>query len=540
MTAAAPTRRSSSVLRHEWDLFLAQLRQIRDQVVNYIFALTFERGEWRGRAVTIAFLVLIGLMTLRAHRLPEWGEHIRNVFIYFFNPAAAQSFGTNPLADMLTFALGGWPIVLRYLPVLVLPYLISMHNASRYLADIFEIQIELARTFIWEVALGGGREMARIREGEFMNRDESLIYTIGGPGYVMVEMDSAALFEKPDGTPHVIGPTVNGPARLTGFERFRQAIDLRDQHIRLDDGQDVGERSRDGIIVKAADVHIRFSVDRGGKDKNLRGPHPYRSDQVIEKLIYEEPRSVSKSSSDPSGTGKYHSRSSSLPITSLLRAEFKRFIGERRLTEFLASYSGPEVKRVNDLRNAVEQQKQTLLPDNGSAETAARNERSPKFMARPEVTELFREQFRYLYLEKGLELVWIDVGTWKTPAAIVPEHHFEAWLISTRNAVEGSERAIESFARKAFLEKTIRMIQNIPIERYSKVYKVRSIKHREAVGMLVSGYREQLVEAREFLAKELSKDSAPPELRRNLATLDDAIAYIEEILANSQFHWPRY
>ena len=114
-------------------------------------------------------------------------------------------------------------------------------------------------------------------------------YLIGGPGKVIVDLDSVTLFERPDGTPRVIGPTANqqlGRATLQGFERFRQAIDIRDHYADLS----VTSRSRDGIPVTATDVHMMFSVHRGGKKATREFPYPF-SEKAIEQLIY---KSLSK------------------------------------------------------------------------------------------------------------------------------------------------------------------------------------------------------------------------------------------------------
>ena len=61
---------------------------------------------------------------------------------------------------------------------------------------------------------------------------------------MVVELDSVALFERADGTPHVIGPTGNklgGKETLEGFERFREALDIRDHYVDL---RDQNERSK--------------------------------------------------------------------------------------------------------------------------------------------------------------------------------------------------------------------------------------------------------------------------------------------------------
>lgn len=539
MTTLASSGRPRSMLRYEWDQFRAQVREIRDWVVNSIFALSFGRAEWRGRTLTLLFFVLVGLVALRAHRLPEWTEHFRNVFIYLLNPVVRPTFATNPITDTLRFALDGWPTLLRYLPIFVLPYLFALHNASRYLADIFEIPVDLARKFIWEVALGGTSEIGVIREGEFKNRDDSLIYAIGGPGYVIVDMDSAALFEKPDGTPHVIGPTVHGPAPLSGFERFRQAIDLREQHIRLDDLEDIAGRSRDGIRVRAADVHIRFSVDRSRKERNLRQPYPFKSDQVIEKLIYEEVREVGQRLEDIPGANS--SPSSILSATKLLHAEFRKFIGEHKLTEFLASYGESEASKMDAHKTAIDQRQRTVTPDKGFEAEEIVKEKVPAFTTRPALTELFSRRFTRLYPE--LELIWMDVGTWKTPVSIVPENHLDAWRLSGENTVKGNKAFIDAQEQRAMLDKIIAMIQNTPIEKYRTVLvtKNREISPRQAVGSVVNGYREQLIEARGFLQDELlKKDADKRGIQNDLDILEEAVNFITRILDNNKYHWVHY
>jgi hypothetical protein len=531
MSTAAPSGRPRSLLRYEWDLFRAQVRELRDQIINFIFALSFGRAEWRGRTVTLLFLILVGLVALRAHRLPEWADHFRNIFIYLLNPVVRPTFVTNPITDTLRFALDGWPTLLRYLPVFVLPYLMAMQYAARFLADIFEKPIDLARKFVWEVALGGTSETAVIREGEFANRDDSLIYAIGGPGYVVVEMDSAALFEKPDGTPRVIGPTVNGPVPLTGFERFRQALDLRDQHIRLDDGQEISGRTLDGIIVGASDVQVRFSIDRGGKEKTLRTPFPFKSQQVVEKLIYEEPRTVTEESVELAAGHPYRGRSQILSITKILHAEFKRFIGKHKLTEFLASYGETEFRKLTEQKAAIERQRQSVLPEAATPDQPAdKEDRLPKFTARPEITERFRDKFDHLYRAMGLELVWIDIGTWKTPQAIVPELHLEAWKVSSENVEKGTDLHFQRVERTALVNKAIQMIRNMPIERHHKISRQQSIKHRDMVKHIVSGYREQLAEARDFLERELlKKEGNTTRVIRDLEEISDAIKHIDQV-----------
>jgi hypothetical protein len=99
--------------------------------------------------------------------------------------------------------------VFQYLPIFLAPFFIALQSAAIYLADIFELSdVRVARSFIWEVALSGSDETIRITKGDIADEHRtSSNYLIGGPGKVIVDLDSVALFEKPDGTPHIIGPT---------------------------------------------------------------------------------------------------------------------------------------------------------------------------------------------------------------------------------------------------------------------------------------------------------------------------------------------
>ena len=169
--------------------------------------------------------------------------------------------------------------ILQYVPVFLAPFFIALQSAAMYLADVFELDdVSVARRFIGSVALSGSDETIRIKQGEIAEESrESPAYLIGGPGRAVVELNSVALLE-PDGTPHIIGPTgkePGGKATLEGFERFRQAFDVRDHYVELRDqdekSQAVKSRSLDGIPIKATDVRLMFSIFRGRESPIIRG-----------------------------------------------------------------------------------------------------------------------------------------------------------------------------------------------------------------------------------------------------------------------------
>ncbi|MGE5249829.1 MAG: hypothetical protein ACM3QS_06390 [Bacteroidota bacterium] len=531
MTAYPPR----SPLIYEGELLVQNLRRIRDYFLNQTFDLRLEGAQRRKRTLTLGFLLIVFVIAIFTHPLSDWLNALRNIFIWLLNPGARQNYPGNPINDLVILAVGSVSNLLRYFAILVFPYWAALHAASLFLADIFEKPVVLAREFISQVALGGAGEIVSIEDGVFTDRENSRIYAIGGPGYVVVDRNSAALFEKHDGRPHVIGPTINGPVRLDGFERFRSAIDLRDQHIDLREQEDreIASRSQDGIPISAIDVSMRFSVWRGTeKQRTLREPNPFKDDQVIEDLVYNQEILVSKEPK-PKDTPVDIPAPIGPPVTALIRSEFSKFISEHRLSEFLASYGLMEVEAARAQARSILEKTQQVLPPGEPAPELHPPEKVPDFTPRSDISAQFNEGFVVEANRRGVQLDWIGVGTWKTPVGIVPEHHLEAWKLSLENAARGSDQALEAVARDATLYKMIQIIQNVPLARHQENLSKPGMGHREAVKRLLVSYLEQMSEARELIAAR-ENDA----LRIMLPRLDEAIDYVNELLGWKAAHYP--
>lgn len=526
--SVAPILKARSPLAQEVENLKKQIVRLRDCFLNHTFKLTLQGAERRMRTLILLFLVIGIIIGLRSHPLPEWTDHLRKLFIFLLNSSSRNS-DPKLLSELFTFTLGSVDNLLHYLPIFLLPFYIGLHSASSYLADIFEKPLSIARGFIWEVALGGSGETIVIREGEFINKSESRIYTIGGPGYVIVEHDSAALFERPDGRPHVIGPTVRGPVLLDGFERFRSAIDLRDQQFDFKDQQsrEVKSRSLDGIQVSAVDVAMRFSIWRGHeKPRTMREPNPFKDNRIIENMVYGQSKPVMKikkeaAQDDPSPI---------VPIAGMIRGELAAFMSERKLTEFLSSFGEPEIKSAQDQVQSIQEETQKIIPLGDAGTEIPKPADLPKFTSRSDLSARFKEGFAANANRRGAQLDWIGVGTWKTPDAIVPNHHLDAWRLSLENETRGSRSAIEEVQKEASLQKTIQLIQTVPLMRYLNNRQRADFTYREALRDLLIGYREQIVEAKELLEKK--KQPVPPAIL-------NALHQIEKILGwnNGGPHW---
>ena len=228
---------TENALQKEQRLYRELYDRLINAILNRLFDLSPEKAARRMRYLVIMFLLLGCTLTLYNYPLTLWAQRLQEVFLYLLNANYAANYLGEPFTPFITLIKQAItdPRILQYLPIFLAPFFIALHLAGLYLADIFELEdVAVARSFVWEVALSGSDETIRITQGKIADQYlESPNYLIGGPGKVVVDLDSVALFERADGTPHVIGPTGKewgGKATIDGFERFRQAIDIRVDH----------------------------------------------------------------------------------------------------------------------------------------------------------------------------------------------------------------------------------------------------------------------------------------------------------------------
>ena len=520
MTVPATPQKPETLLQKETRILRKQLRRLANCLLNKIFELTVKGSRRRNQALIFLFLLLGMFLVLRTHSLADWQASIGSVFAYLLDANYANAYPDTPVL-FFNFVFGAFskPQALRYLPVFLLPFFFALQAAAIYLADIFELEkIEIARDFIRQVALTGSSHTITIGKGDIIDKDKnSPVFLIGGPGKVVVELDTAALFEKPNGQPRVIGPTIGGKAVLDGFERFRQAIDLRDQYT---EPLDVKNRSLDGIPVNARDVRLLFSVWRDGKEPSVKSPHPF-NEKAIQALVYGQ---VSKVILD----GPYPSEPPSSwvgTIQSLIRSNLGGFMSKHPLAEYLASIGPPEVKDARQREKEIVKVGKVVISQ-GDNLKPRKVPSPPDFQARHVVSNLFSqftEKFTKNASNRGVQLSWIGVGTWRTPNEIVPDKHLEAWRLSRENLVRGNKVALDDLRQEAQLQQTLRLIQNVPLARFQQN---TGNEHKDTIQDLLIAYREQLIEAIELLVK--SNKSEPKIVRQ-------AIKHIEAVLGIK--HW---
>src|SRR6185436_14097447 len=153
----------------------------------------------------------------------------------------------------------------------------------------------------------------------------------------------------------------------------------RDHHADLS----VTSRSRDGIPVTATDVHMMFSVHRGGKKATTEFPYPF-NEKAIQQLIYKSLSKVTPDLINPST----HEFSWIGNMISLIRSELGGFMSQRNLTEYLASIGMPEFERAKAQEAGIAEEARQLNVPKEEAPKAQEVRPAPDFTPRREITNL--------------------------------------------------------------------------------------------------------------------------------------------------------
>lgn len=532
VTSSTPLGSASETpLQKEMQLFRELFARLVDAFLNRIFDLRPERAARRLWYLIILFFVSVFLVSLRFYPLELWTQYIRDTFSFFLNPAFPATYVGNPLVNFASFIYHVFtdPRIFQYFPVFLAPFFIALQCAALYLADIFELErVSVARDFIWRVTLYGSQETIRVSQGVISEEDQhSPTYRIGGPGKVIVDLDSVALFEKPDGTPRIIGSTTKEPrarATLEGFERFRQAIDTRDHYVDLRDqdpkSKSVESRSLDGIKITATDVRLMFSIYRGGVKPSTENPYPF-SREAVEKINYHATSKVTPGQPNPS---KYEFAWTDRMI-GLIRGELGAFMSKHKLTDYLASIGMPELEKIKQREEKIFEEVQKIVPSEKDFSTSKEQKSLPEFQPRHKISNLFTEfaeEFTRKAQNNGVELHWIGVGTWRTSIEIVPEKHLEAWKLSNDNLYRESPEVLNKLETDAILQKTITLIQDVPITAYLKA-STEEEEPKNVLRALLLAYNQQFLEAVEFMRAK--GESVPP-------NIEDAIAHINNMFGH--------
>ncbi len=478
------------------------------------------------RRIIVSIIFWGVLITLMWRRNPAgWVDHTQAIFVSLLIKRSLTGLILDSLR-FLAFAISVVlsPAVLKPLLVLLGPFLLARQMVSIYLQDIFELDhTRVAREYIMHASLGSDYERLTIGAGTIDPKYlESPLLQIGGPGRVQVELDSAALFEKVDGACRVIGPTV-GKSRyifIEGFERLRDVIDLRDLQT---SPMTTLSRSRDGIPVYAKDVRMVYSVERGSQKPTMEKPYPF-SEEAVRQLVYRQLSFVTRGQPRVVSLDDYRKQTSrrwsgTMPV--LISSALGDFVSEHDLSEFLANIGSLEVETLKQMDADIQMTDSTAAA--GQNEEGRQPGKIPpaEFTSRSKLTSLFYD-FAYGFSKKagnrGVQLEWVGVGTWGTPASadFVNKNHLEAWRISRENFLRGHARTLDRLREDARLQNLQMLVNKVILEAY-RAGRSENLPSERIVHKLLIAYRQQLLAAYDLYESEKMVNPAAPGIPFKLA-----------------------
>jgi len=539
-------RQTLNPTRSGLDNIIDAVRRTIDKYLNQIFAFNHHAALVRSMFIGVAFIIIWLVLSFTARPPEEYSS----LFSDWLNTVAAGDPQTLLISSGKTLATIFLNlVVIRHLLAFYVPFWLMEHVASIYLADIFEKEEDVAHTFIRQAAFADSYNTIHIRQGQVIKSDqESPMIQIGGPGYVVVELDSAVVFERPDGSPHVIGPTSkewHGSALIEGFERIRQGVDLRDVIHK----QEITTRSRDGIPVTAKDIQYSYSLYRGPKPvKSPQTPYPFDENAVLN-LVYKSATRPVKLGEPPTQIQDWLEP---LPgkIFGQIILEMSGFINNRSLSDFLVTVGKPEDDSLEERKKDTDERIRAIsgLAENHSDQSALQStlslpdptpETGPvdpaetrrvessntalEFVPRSLLTKLFYDNFQIKAPQRGTYLNWIGVGTWDTPAQIIPRNHREAWKISRENFARGNSTELQRIYDEAKLHEFLRLIDEVPIR---KLY--IDLQNQE-VDKQVKGVLKEYLGVLERARELYRRDSIPVDILK-------AIREIERWLYSDEYY----
>lgn len=561
-TAVSTGKTNKTTMHQEWEAFKDLLLRLVNGILNRVFALTIKGSQQRRVVLMMASLVAIVFFYLAAEGISHWLNYLQ----VFFGALLTNQPTLKEAVILVARAVLDARLI-RLIPVFILPFIFAREFASRYLADIFDLDddmddIKIARKFISEVSLGGADNKLTISVDNYYDEKtrESPLLRIGGPGRVTVEMGTAILVERPDGFPRIIDPTHSeedeqekslsdqqkdptlqknkremvkfnprnlieskrkkpeikkDKAILEGFERIREPVDLR---VQIPQALEVNARSRDGILIQVIDARVVFSISRGTKTPTLKDPYPF-TNEAIYAQVYKRPNRVTENPIEEKSSSSW--LLPTVTMKALLRKELGDFMSGHDLGEYLACIGQPEVDAINKIEQDVNTQEQEIVGP-GVQSHSTKSLTSIK-KSRSELSWLFSDfnmKFGQDQKRRGVEAHWVGVGTWKMPAGVpekvIPQKHLNAWQATLENLRRGSDQELRELELNAQAEGIQQKILRAPISIY-RAEKDPGININRVRIDLITGYWEQLNEAIENRMR--AGEPVPPTLAAAYFTL---------------------
>ena len=121
---------------------------------------------------------------------------------------------------------------------------------------------------------------------------------------------------------------------------------------------------------------------------------------------------------------------------------------------------------------------------------------------------------------RGLELTWVDIGTWEIKEAVILQNHIEAWKLSRENLSRKS--ALEQQQDEIYTRELVRLIRDVLTKRYADLIASKSAQY--TIRNLLIAYNNQLIAASDLYTAH--KKPVPAKLVRALQYLDKILEVV--------------
>jgi hypothetical protein len=281
------------------------------------------------------------------------------------------------------------------------------------------------------------------------------------------------------------------------------------------------------VPISVADVRAVFSVRREtttheGEARTER-PYSFRGHD-IESLIYKQAVPVLTDGDYPSGEPAGWAD----VMQDLISSSLEEFMSQNRLADFYAGIGSQELE-LSEFRGDSILSKTLQLSNEVGEPSASIEPIKPRFLARSSLSSNFKKystKFSLQAQERGLELHWIGVGTWRLPEGnageAINEKHLEAWRTNRENAQRTDAAALELVTEQAIIAGKLSLIRETPISSHEE-NKSRYSSRAVLLECLLQDFLEQLGAGLKVL---YGNRAASPELE----ALEAAVVKLEDLL----------
>jgi hypothetical protein len=152
-------------------------------------------------------------------------------------------------------------------------------------------------------------------------------------------------------------------------------------------------------------------------------------------------------------------------IVPLILSEIESLITSRTLSEILATISQREMDQTSTNDQTIAQMRVEMTRAQPSPTSAKKEAAPPKFESRSKITsQFFSPEFTARAANLGIEIEWIDIGTWQLPNSLVLEKHTGAWNLARDN--EKKRKEVERSKKNKEMEKLLQLVTSVVIENF--------------------------------------------------------------------------